>query len=154
MNMSNCAMSKENTPIFSCVLTKTSKTSISDADFFDSDEIEFHTSLFDNDAKCEPHMNRLKEDNRTFIGSWRCPDFWQESADTLNNYCERPGIFKYWLDSEFVTLELNFEIYIIFQRRVPYSSDACRINVAHAKWERTLTRGCSNMCSQRQFACS
>lgn len=87
MNMSNCAMSKENTPIFSCVPTNASN---SDANFLDSFEIEFHTSLFDNDAKCEPHMHRLKEDNRTFIGSWRCPDFWQESADTLNNYCERP----------------------------------------------------------------
>ena len=92
MNMSNCAMSKENTPIFSCVDDPV--FTWDNDEMFDFDEF-MNTPNFDltkHNKKCENHRDRLKDDNSTFIGSWRCPDFWQALEDTLNHNCTRPGM--------------------------------------------------------------
>ena len=87
-------MSKENTPIFSCVndtvFTWDNDYNWDNFEMFDHEEfMNTPNFVIKYNDKCQNHRDRLKGDNSTFIGSWRCPDFWQ---DTFDNNCKRPGM--------------------------------------------------------------
>ena len=106
MNISECAMSKENTPIFSCVTQERSPNPLKLNDtlnsiphweimynwFMDGDAVDGKKgmNLTMQNAMCENHRERHKiEEN--ILGSWRCLDIIQHSEDALNHTCIRPG---------------------------------------------------------------
>ena len=117
MNISACAMSKENTPIFSCVpdyqnisvsseatatteppfLTPTfwdNETSMENKDFFSQDIPDLMKSdmmmMIKHNEVCKDHRQRSFTGENIF-GSWRCPDIIEHSRDELNGNCERPS---------------------------------------------------------------
>ena len=104
MNLSHCAMTKENTPIFSCVDGNWAEGTTAINGTSTLDKIKGQT------AKCKNHMDRRKDDKSTIIWSWRCPDFWQESRNAINDYCggQRPGMLATGLGDKFVIIKLSF----------------------------------------------
>ena len=156
MNLSDCAMTKENTPIFSCVDDIWAKGTPAFNGTFAEGTTAFNgTSSLIQTAKCKNHMDRRKDDKSTIIWSWRCPDFWQESRNAINDYCggQRPGMLATGLGDKFVIIKLSF-FYWMLQRKEPYSSHACRKNVAHANRTRAGMKSCSGTCSRLLYACS
>ena len=121
MNISDCAMSKENTPIFSCVpdyrnisvsseasattkspfLTPTSldnETSMEDKEFFSTGIFMKGDKNDEMDMIMMIKHNKVCKDHRqrsftgeNIFGSWRCPDIIEHSRDELNGNCERPS---------------------------------------------------------------
>ena len=98
MNLSDCAMTKENTPIFSCVDVNWAEGTPASNGTSSLDKIKGQTAM-----QCKNHKERAKDDKSTIITfrntSLRCPDFWQESKNAINDLCERPGMFVgYWIE--------------------------------------------------------
>ena len=111
MNISDCAMSKENTPIFSCVPHGMNTSVTPEASKLDDREMAYDMMhgimkeiIFNGDvvdetkgmnltmqnAMCENRRERHKiEDN--ILGSWRCLDIIRHSEDALTHTCIRPG---------------------------------------------------------------
>ena len=118
MNISDCAMSKENTPIFSCVplkrknlalleASKSNETLFTITNETNKDHWEYMYDYWisqsddDTDAVDETKgmnlttQNAMCENQRqrhkiedNVLGSWRCLDIIQHSEDAL---CKRPG---------------------------------------------------------------